>query len=113
MTQKIKFPFGPADTKTLTADGAQALTIDNMLTIVDGVTTQATGNRTIDLTLDANLEAGARLVCKLKTNGTETTTFGTGMTGATLTGAAGKTKNVEFVFDGTKFVEAGTPVQVD
>jgi hypothetical protein len=113
MGQKIKFPFGPADTKTLSATGAQALTIDNMLTIVDGVTTQATGNRTLNLTVDANLEAGARMFVKSKTAATETTIFGTTMQGATITGVAGKTKTVEFVYDGTNFVEAGTPVQID
>lgn len=113
MSQKIKFPFGPADTVALTATGAQAITVDNMLTIVDGVTVQATGNRTLNLTIDANLEKGARMFVKSKTAATETTVFGTGMQGATITGAAGKTKCVEFVYDGTNFVEAGTPVQID
>lgn len=113
MSQKIKFPFGPADALALTATGAQALTIDNMLTVVDGVTVQATGNRTLNLTVDANLEAGARMFVKSKTAATETTIFGTKMQGATITGVAGKTKTVEFVYDGTNFVEAGTPVQID
>lgn len=113
MSQKIKFPFGAADTKALTATGAQALTIDNMLTVVNGVTVEASGNRTLNLTIDANLSVGARLFVKSKTNATETTIFGTGMQGATITGAAGKTKCVEFVYDGTNFVEAGTPVQID
>lgn len=110
---KVRFPFADADVIALSADGAQAVTIDNDMTIIDGVTTQATGNRTINLTIDDEVTVGAKLLVKLKTNGTETTTFGTGMTGATLTGAAGKTKNALFVYDGSKFVEAGTPVQVD
>ena len=113
MSQIIKFPFGPATNVALTATGAQAITVVNMLTIVDGVTVQATGNRTLNLTIDANLEVGARMFVKSKTNGTETTIFGTGMQGATITGGAGKTKTVEFIFDGTNFVEAGTPVQID
>jgi hypothetical protein len=113
MAQKIKFPFGPATSVALSATGTQALTIDNMLTVVDGVTTQATGNRTLNLTIDANVSAGARMFVKSKTNGSETTIFGTGMQGATITGTAGKTKCVEFVYDGTNFVEAGTPVQID
>lgn len=110
---KVKFPFGPADTLTLSATGAQALTIENELVIVDGVTTEATGNRTLNLTIDAGVKAGAKLFVKSKTNGTETTIFGTGMQGATITGAAGKTKTVLFIYDGTNFVEAGTPVQID
>lgn len=111
--QIIKFPFGPATEVALSADGAQAITVENMLTVVDGVTAVATGNRTINLRLDDNLEVGARLVFKLKTTGTETTIFGTNITGATVTGVAGKTKTVEAVFDGTGFVVVGTAGQID
>lgn len=113
MADTVKFPFGAADALSLTATGAQALTIDNDMTIVDGVTVEATGNRTINLTVSSLIAAGARIFFKLKTNGTETTAFGTTMSGATITGVAGKTKCVEFVYDGTNFVEAGTPVQID
>jgi hypothetical protein len=110
---KVKYPFGPADTLSLSATGAQALTIENDLTIVDGVTVEATGNRTLNLTIDAGVKAGAKLFIKAKTNGTETTIFGTNMQGATLTGAAGKTKTILAIYDGTNFVEAATPVQID
>lgn len=108
-----KFPFGAATTVSLSATGAQAVTVEDNMVIVDGVTTQATGNRTINLTIDKTILAGARLFAKLKTNGTETTAFGTNMSGATITGVAGKTICVEFVYDGSKFVEAGTPIQID
>ncbi len=111
--QIIKFPFGPATTVALSATGAQAITVKNMLTIVDGVSVSATGNRTVNLTLDAGLEAGARIVFKLKTDGTETMAFGTGITGATLTGEAGKTFTAEAVFDGTGFVLTAAPVKID
>ena len=113
MAEKIRFPFADADIVALTATGAQALKIVNDMTIVDGVTTEATGNRTLNLTIDPLVTVGARIFIKSKTNGTETTIFGTGMSGATITGVAGKTKCVEFVYDGSKFVEAGTPVQID
>jgi len=108
-----KFPFGAASTVALTATGAQALAISDHLTIVDGVTVEATGNRTLNLTIDQGTPAGARIFVKSKTAATETTIFGTGMSGATITGVAGKTKCVEFVYDGTNFVEAGTPIQID
>jgi hypothetical protein len=113
MADKVRYPFGAADALSLTATGAQALSIDNQMTIVDGVTTEASGNRTINLTVNSLVKAGAIIFIKLKTNGTETTAFGTTMSGATLTGAAGKTKTVVFVYDGTNFVESGTPVQID
>ena len=112
MTQ-IKWPFGEADTKVLTATGAQALTIDDNLTIIDGVTVEATGNRTLNLTIDSELKSGARLLVKTKSNGTETTIFGTGITSITVTGAAGKTFSQGFTYDGTVFLPDGTSVKID
>jgi hypothetical protein len=110
---KVRFPFDNATTVALTATGAQAVSITDDLTIINGVSVSATGNRTINLTIDDEITVGARIFLKSKTDGTETTIFGTGMQGATITGASGKTKCVEFVYDGTNFVEAGTPVQID
>lgn len=113
MAQIIKWPFGPATTVALTATGAQAIAIANDLTIVDGVTVEATGHRTLNLTVDPSVNKGARLFLKNKTNGVENTVFGTAMQGTTFAGGAGKTKTVECIYDGTNFVEAGTPVQID
>lgn len=112
-TAQIKYPFGAADTVALTATGAQAVTIDNNLTIIDGVTVQATGNRTINLTISSELKAGAVILCQLKTQGTETTTFGTGIDAATITGVAGKTINQSFMYNGTAFVAMGANHQID
>ena len=112
MTQ-IKYPFGLADSKALSATGAQAITIDDNLTVIDGVTTEATGNRTINLTIDAELKAGARILLKSKTNSTETTIFGTGISSVTITGVAGKTKTQGFTYDGSNFLPEGTSVQID
>ena len=109
----IRYPFGNAPELALTATGAQTLTINNGMTFVDGVTVEATGNRTLNLTIDADLQAGARLLVLSKTNGTETTIFGTGITSATITGVAGKTKTQEFIYNGTAFYPAGTAVQID
>lgn len=113
MSQIIKYPFGPATVVALTADGAQAIAIVNDLTIVDGVSVPGTGNRTLNLTLPTDLKAGARMVLRLKTAATETTIFGTGITGATITGVAGKTKTVEAVYNGTSFDVIGTAGQID
>lgn len=110
---EINYPFGLASTKVLTATGAQALTIDDNMTIIDGVTVEATGNRTLDLTINLDLKAGARLFLKSKTNGTETTIFGTGITSATITGIAGKTMTQGFTFDGTVFLPDGLKQQID
>lgn len=109
----INYPFGEAEVLELSATGAQALEINNALTIVDGVTTEATGNRTLNLTINDELKAGAKLLVKSKTNGTETTIFGTGITSATITGVTGKTKTQGFVYDGSAFLPLGTAQQID
>lgn len=109
----VKWPFGLADLFALSATGAQAISIANDLTIVDGVSTIATGNRTLNLTIPADITPGARMIVKSKTTGTETTVFGTGFIAPTITGAAGKTKTQELVYDGTNFIATSTPVQID
>lgn len=113
MAQIIKWPFGPATTVALSATGAQAIAIANDLTIVDGVTVEATGNRTLNLTIDASVNKGARLVIKSKSNGAETLIFGDAITGVTIVGVAGKTQVVEAVYDGTAFLVSSTYVQID
>ncbi len=110
---QLKYPFGLADSKVLTATGAQALTIDDNMTIVDGVTVEATGNRTLDLTVDPEVKAGARILLKTKTNATQDTIFGTSITSVTVTGVAGKTFSQGFTYDGTTFLPDGTSVQID
>ena len=113
MADQIKWPFGEGDSKALTATGAQALTIDDNLTVIDGVTVEATANRTLNLTIDSELKSGARLLVKTKSNGTETTIFGTGITSVTVAGVAGKTFSQGFTFDGTVFLPDGTSVKID
>lgn len=109
----ISYPFGNTATVALTATGSQAITINEQYTIVDGVTTQATGNRTLDLTISSEVKTGARITVLSKTNATETTIAGTGITAPTVTGVAGKTKCWELVYDGTTFKAVSTSVQID
>jgi len=113
MAEVIKWPFGAAGTASLSATGAQAVTINNELTIIDGVTTQATGNRTLNLTIGGGVKAGAMIFVKSKSNAVETLTFGTGCTAPVSTGVAGKTKTVSLMYDGTNFVQMGAEVQLD
>ena len=103
MSSKVKYPFGQADELTLSAAGAQALTVVDNLTLIDGVSTIATGNRTIDLALDADLSVGSKLVIRTKTTGTETTIAGTGIAGTTYAGVAGKTITKTATFNGVSF----------
>lgn len=110
----VAAPFGQADeTIVLTATGAQAITVTDYLTLVDGVTTEATGARTINVTLGDDLKVGAMLIIQSKSNGTENNVFGTNITGPTVAGVAGKTLNFTFVYNGTAFVQSALHVQID
>ena len=109
----IDYPFGDIATETLTATGTQAISITEQVTYIDGVTTKATGNRTITLTFATNVRAGARIFVASKTNTTETTIFSTGCTAPTITGEAQKTYCVELFYNGTTAYAAGTAVKVD
>jgi ribosomal protein L18 len=113
----LRYPFGDAVVFSGSATGAQAVTPQSGLTVIDLATTEATGNRTINLTLPASGEqaliVGSLIYLKSKTNGTETTIFGTGMTAVTVTGTAGKTKVQQFIYDGSTFKPTGASVQID
>lgn len=115
MGLSVKHPFGPATVATLSATGAQAITINDNVTYIDGVTTQATGNRTINLTIPTTnaIAVGARIFLASKTAATETTIAGTGMTMPTITGVAGKTKVTELFYNGTAFVATSAGYQID
>jgi len=110
----IKYPFGNADTSlAMTATGVQAFTIESNLTIIDGVTVEATGNRTINLTIGSEVAAGALLLVRNQTNATETLTFGTGITAPVQTGVAGTIHNQLFMYNGTGFEAVAADQQIN
>lgn len=109
----IRHPHGGGATATLSATGTQAITISDEYTRIDGVTTEATGNRTIDLTIDSGVRVGAQILIENKTNGTETLTHGTEITAPVQTGVAGKTHTQAFRYNGTAFVATGADQQID
>lgn len=105
--------IGVATEVELSATGAQAITITAQHTLLDGYTVEATGNRTLNLTVDSEVKIGAVITVMSKTNGTETTIGGTSMTASTVTGVAGKTKCWQLVYDGTTFKAVSAAVQID
>jgi len=109
----INFPFGALQTIVIGATGAQAVTVKNNFTYIDGVTTQATGDRTLNVTIDPEVQKGALVLVASKSAATQKMTFGDGITGPESTGVAGKTKTQLFVFTGVAFVAAGAEVQLD
>lgn len=110
---KVRFPFDNADVIAIAATGTVAATIENDMTIIDGATTQATGNRTLNLTISHEVTIGATLAVKTKSAATQTLTFGTGITGPVHTGVAGKTFVALFVYDGTAFLQTAAALQLD
>ena len=105
-------PYGAIGTITIAATGTSAVTITNYETTVDALTT-LTGNATLDITVDSQVKAGAKLYLKVKTTATETFTFGTGIDAPTVTGVAGKTWCQGFWYDGTTFLPMGAKIQID
>ena len=116
MEQKpiAKWPFGAATIILLAvAAGAIDIEIINNLTIVDGEDVISTGDRTLNLLIANDVEPGARLIVKNKTTGAESLIPGNGMSGTTISGVSGKTKVVEYVYDGKNFIQTAAAVQID
>lgn len=112
-TRHLQAPWAGATVETMSATGAQAFTISNHMTILDGVTTEATANRTINLTITSGLKKGAKILVKSKANASEDTIYGTSITSATVTGSAGKTYTHAFTYDGSVFLPDGAKQQID
>ena len=109
-----KWPFGAATIILLAlAEGAIEIEIINNLTIVDGENIVSTGDRTLNLSIASDVEPGARLIVKNKTTSTESLIPGNGMSGTTISGVSGKTKVVEYVYDGKNFIQTAAAVQID
>jgi hypothetical protein len=106
-----RWPFAKADVQTPAFAATLAVTIADTKTILNPAI--LTGAMTINLTIDSEVQAGAELVCIIKTTATEVTTFGTGFTAPTVTGVAGKNKVCNFVYDGTTFKPTAVAFQID
>lgn len=108
----IKSPYGAATAIVLLATGTTALIITNQDSYV-ATPVVSTGNCTVNLTIDSQVTAGAKLKLQGKGTGTETITFGTGIVAPVITNAAGKTWTQEFWYDGTRFIPSGAKIQID
>jgi hypothetical protein len=109
-----KWPYGPASAIVVTpAAGVGAATITNNMTFLSFAAALA-ADTTLNLTIDAELEAGAKLVVKALCDGTERDVIpGTGMDGPTIVLVVSKTKVATYTFDGTNFVMDALAVQID
>lgn len=109
----VKWPFGAATLLEMAASGSQDFDIVNNLTIIDGSSVVATADRTLNLTADPDLVPGARVIVKTASTATEKLDPGSGVKGEAITGVAGKTFVVEYVYDGLGFVQTAKSIQID
>ena len=110
---QVRYPFGPATVVQMAASGTINVDVQNYLTLLDGATVQATGARTVNLTIAPDTPVGARIVVAHKASATETLTPGEGMTGQAITGSASKTLVAEYIYTGEKFIQIAEAYQID
>lgn len=106
-----KWPFGPATNSSPTAGATVGVTISNSKTILNFGTLAAA--MALTLTPDAELEAGAEVTIKAKSDGTARDITLTGALPATMAGTINKTKVQTFIYDGSSFIAKGAIVQLD
>ena len=101
----IRFPFGSADVQALAGTGTKAVTIDDLLTVLN--LTSLTGTVTIDLTFETGLPIGARVLVHAVQGGTpQDVVLGTGFaaSAADLTGVANDEDIIELYYNGTSMI---------
>lgn len=107
-----KYPFGPADVRSVAPGATVNLSVSNSKTIVN--LGELSAAMTLNAVIDEDLEAGAELHITAKSDGTaRNITFGTGFTSPALSGTISKTKVASFVYNGATFLPQGTPLQID
>ena len=108
-----KYPFGKADTETLTSASTIALSniSDNLTIFTLATDTTLTINAA---TLDDGLNTGAEIVFVLteSTANADTVSWGTNLTGLADPLPSGKTRIVKFIYNGTGFYKVAS-TQVD
>jgi hypothetical protein len=106
------WPFGAADHLTPDYAAIVEAAINNQLTIIEPAI--LAGVLQLDLDIDPEVRKGAIIAVKIKAAALgQDVTFGAGIDGPMLVGAAGKTKTQTFVYDGTNFIAVGASVQID
>ena len=108
----IKHPFGAAEVLTPTYAATLSVAVKNMRTQLNLGT--MTGNCALTIVPDAELEIGAILTIKVKSDATaRDVTFAAGVTAATIAGVISKTKTLLLEYNGSTFQALALPVQID
>lgn len=115
--QQVQYPFGAASFPAVTVTSkvtAQAISINNTLTYIDLGTIDTNKVLTVSAASNYAIQKGAMLYIKATSDATaRSLTPSTGFTGVALSGTISKTKVMQFIYDGTKFIECSTPIQIN
>ena len=101
----VKFPFGPPDVQAIVGTGTKAVTVYDLLTVLNLST--MTGAITINLTFGDAYPVGARMIVHVVQDTTgRNITLGTGFaaSAADLTGVASDEDIIELYYNGTSMV---------
>lgn len=103
---KINYPFGAAQSQTLTYEATVAIEVENAESMA---TLAMTGAATINASTDANVPDGANLTLKVSADGTNRVlTFGTGFLANAFTVTANKSFALTFKKIGGTWTGIGT-----
>lgn len=103
--------FPTSEIKTLTPAATMPVTIKRQFTVVN--MGNLTAAATLNATIEADVELGARMVIKAASDGTaRDVTLGTGFNGPTFAGTISTKKALHLVYDGTSFVPTGAAVVI-
>lgn len=110
--QKIEVVFPTQEALAPTAAAEIAVNINRQTTVID--LGELTENATLNATIGSDVERGAIVTVKAKSDTTaRSVTFGTGFTAPAIAGTISKTKVVSFIYDGSSFLPMGAAVQID
>lgn len=110
--KKVEVVFPTQEAQTLTPGATIDVAITRQTTIVD--CGELAANATLNATIGSDVERGAILNVKAKSDGTaRSLTFGTGFTAPAVSGTISKTKVVSFIYNGTAFLPIAAAVQID
>jgi hypothetical protein len=109
-SQTVVFPTKDSQAPAFAA--TQAISINSQFTYLN--LGALTGACTLNATIGTDVEAGARLLVKVASDGTaRDLTLGTGFAAPVVAGVISKTKVVEYVYNGTAFLPVAAAVQID
>lgn len=110
--KKVEMVFPTSEKLSPAFAATQAVIIERQTTILD--LGELTGASTVDLTIGADVELGARLAIVAKSDATaRDITCGTGFLGGAIAGVISKTKMQEYIYNGTAFMPVAAAIQLD